>query len=190
MFPGWRRAAQPRSGCGERISKNGDFKTLHELVLRPSQADNIDHGFASIANFFPGTKELASALMEKIADACLGAAAVGQGVVFDDQYISTGGQLYELIAGHDRFNADLRPLFYKIRGWPVGMCVHPYDLSAVLIAQEAGVEISDGLGGVLDGPLDVETSLAWAGFANATLREKIEPVMARAFKEWLDRAPN
>ena len=33
----------------------------------------------------------------------------GVPLVFDDQYISTGGQLYELAVGHDLFTADLRP---------------------------------------------------------------------------------
>ena len=32
-------------------------------------------------------------------------------------------------------NADLRPIFYRIQGSREGMCVHPYDLGAVLIAR-------------------------------------------------------
>lgn len=155
-----------------------------ELPLRPSQAETIAHGFAMVSNFFPGTKELASRLMERIVERCLGAADVGKAMVFEDQYISTGGQLYELIVGHDRFNADLRPVFYALRGLPVGMCVHPYDVASVLIATEAGVEISDGLGRPLDGPLDVTTPLSWAGFANRRLRERVEPVMLEALREW------
>jgi hypothetical protein len=155
-----------------------------ELPLRPSQAETIAHGFAMISNFFPGTKELASRLMERIVERCIGAADVGKAMVFDDQYISTGGQLYELLVGHDRFNADLRPVFYGLRGLPVGMCVHPYDVASVLIATEAGVEITDGLGRPLDGPLDVTTPLSWAGFANRKLRERVEPVMLEVLKEW------
>ena len=78
-------------------------------------------------------------------------ADVSRAIVFDDQYITTGGQRYELMAGHDRFIADLRPILYRIQGLPVWMSVHPYDLSALLIAQEAGIELTDGLGGPLDG---------------------------------------
>ncbi len=163
-----------------------EIQKSHELPLRPSQANNIDHGFAAIANFFPDSKELAGRLMEQIARACLGVEESGKGMVFDDQYISTGGQFYELIVGHDRFNADLRPLFYKIRRLPPGLCVHPYDAASVLIALEAGVLITDGLGGTLDGPLDVTTPLSWAGFANAALRERIEPVMLKNLREWLN----
>ena len=72
----------------------------------------------------------------------MGHADVTRATVFDDQYISTGGQFYELIAGHDRFNADLRPLFYAMQGQPEGMCCHPYDCAAMLIAQEAGVTLT------------------------------------------------
>ena len=163
-----------------------EITATHPLLIQPSQAENITHGFATISNFFPGTKELSSRLMERIAEACLGAADVHKAWVFDDQYISTGGQFYELIIGHDRINADLRPIFYRIRGLPTGLSVHPYDLASVLIAAEAGVEVTDGLGGPLDGPLDVETSLSWAAFANRKLREKIEPIMVTALREWLN----
>ena len=77
--------------------------TGEPLRLRPSQAADINHGFASVANFFPGTKQLASALMEHLARNLIGPADVTKATVFDDQYICTGGQFYELIVGHDRF---------------------------------------------------------------------------------------
>ena len=124
--------------------------------------------------------------MEEIVRACIGAADVTRATVFDDQYITNGGQLYELMVGHDRFVADLRPLFYKIQRMPVGMSAHPYDMAAMLVAQEAGVEITDGLGGALDVPLDVETPVCWAGYANKALRERIEPVIRRVLGEWME----
>jgi hypothetical protein len=54
----------------------------------------------------------------------------------------------------------------------------------VLIGQEAGIEITDGLGNEFDGPMDTETGLCWAGFANKALRARIEPVMMRVLGEW------
>lgn len=153
------------------------------VKIQPSTADTIAHGFGMISNFFPGTKVLSSELMERIVERTIGPADVGKAMVFEDQYISTGGQFYEMILGHDRFNADLRPVFYRIQNQPPGLCVHPYDVASVLIAREAGLIITDGLGRDLDGPLDVETPLAWAGFANAALRERIEPIMLEFFRE-------
>jgi fructose-1,6-bisphosphatase/inositol monophosphatase family enzyme len=153
------------------------------LPLAPSAADSIEHGFAMVSNFFPGTKVLASELMEMLVKQLLGPADVTKAMVFEDQYISTGGQFYELIVGHDRFNADLRPLFYKMQGQPEGLCCHPYDCATWLIAEEAGVVLSDGLGGPLNGPMDCTTGLSWAGYANAALRDQIEPLLRRFLRE-------
>lgn len=147
------------------------------LVLRPSTAETINHGFAAVSNFFPGTKVLASELMEYLVRHLIGPADVTKATVFDDQYISTGGQFYELIVGHDRFNADLRPLFYRLQDQPEGLCCHPYDCATMLIAEEAGVIITGTDGNPLDGPLDTTTGLSWAGYANPVLRAKIEPLI-------------
>jgi hypothetical protein len=51
----------------------------------------------------------------------------------------------------------------------------------MLIAEEAGVVLTDGLGNPLDGPLDCTTGLSWAGFANAALLEKIQPLIVEFF---------
>jgi len=134
------------------------------IPLKPSRADGILHGFASVSNFFPGTN-------------LLGPTDVTAATVFEDQYISTGGQFYELIVGHDRFNADLRPTFYRMQNQPEGLCCHPYDCATMLIADEAGVIITDEKGQPLDGPLDTTTGLSWIAYANPTLRGKIEPLV-------------
>jgi len=148
-----------------------------DLLIAPSRATTLAHGFASVSNFFPGTKVLASRLMEHLALQLLGPANVNTASLFDDQYISTGGQFYELIVGHDRFNADLRPRFYAMQQQPEGLCCHPYDCATLLVAQEAGVVITDGFGKPLDGPLDVTTGLSWIGYANDSLRRTIEPLV-------------
>ncbi len=161
-----------------------DLSTLQkqQLRLQPSQAEGIDHGFASISNFFPGTKVLASKLMEEVVRRMIGPADVTRATVFEDQYISTGGQFYELIVGHDRFNADLRPVFYAAQKMGEGMCCHPYDCAALLIAEEAGVVITDERGRPLDAPLDVTSGVSWVGYANANLRQKVEPELRNAIQ--------
>lgn len=112
--------------------------------------------------------------MEHLVRNLIGPADVTQATVFDDQYICTGGQFYELIIGHDRFNADLRPTFYRMQDQPEGLCCHPYDCATLLIAQESGVEITDAAGQPLDGPLDTTTGLSWVGYANPALRRSME----------------
>lgn len=168
-------AVRGEGAAGRRIDLRSGI--AQPLPLSPSTADTISHGFASVSNFFPGTKVLASELMEEIAQRLIGEADVLRATVFDDQYISTGGQWYELIVGHDRFNADLRPSFYRKSGLVEGMCCHPYDCATKLIADEAGVILADAQGRPLDGPLDTTTGLDWIGYANAALREKIEPIV-------------
>lgn len=156
--------------------------TTQSLDTRPSTATTLRHGFAQVSNFFPGTKRLAADLMERIAEATLGDVQPGGADIFDDQYITTGGQFMELMIGHDRFNCDLRPLFYDIVGRQGGSAVrglecHPYDVAAALVAKQAGVMLTDGFGHELDAPFDVHHGVHWVGYANATLREQIEPVL-------------
>lgn len=168
-------AIKGRGANGVRV--NLTTGASQRIAIAPSTATGIDHGFASVANFFPGTKQLASELMEHIAANLIGPADVTKATVFDDQYISTGGQFYELIVGHDRFNADLRPVFYRMQGQPEGLCCHPYDCASMLIAEESGVVLTDETGAPLDGPLNTTTGIAWVGYANATLRDRIQPVL-------------
>ena len=155
------------------------------LVLRPSRADSIAHGFASVSRFFPGARDVLAAIDDEIAMAVGGPSAAGKALCFEDQYISTGGQLYELMAGHDRFIADVRPLLDGIladRGMPRPLCCHPYDLCTVLIAEELGLFISDAEGTAIDAPLDLETDVAWIGYANERLRGRVEPALHIALK--------
>jgi fructose-1,6-bisphosphatase/inositol monophosphatase family enzyme len=168
---GWRVDLRDGGGKGDPLN------------LSPSRARTIDHGFATVSDFFPGTKVLAGEIMEHLVKHLVGALDVTRATVFEDQYISTGGQFYELIVGHDRFVADLRPLLYKIQKQPEGLCCHPYDCAAMLIAEEAGVLLTDGLGKPLDGPLDVTTGIAWAGYANPDLQLAIEPLLTAYLRE-------
>lgn len=153
------------------------------LRLRPSTARSIRHGFAAISRFFPGVREELAAIDEEIVRGALGDVQPGKAHCFEDQYLSSGGQLYELMSGHDRFIADLRPLMEPLlnrRGLTPGICCHPYDLCTELIAREMGVIVTDARGETLRAPLDVETNVAWAGYANSYIRQEIEPLLRRA----------
>lgn len=146
------------------------------LALRPSRAATIEHGYASVARFFPGGRDVLAAIDDEIV-AALVRPVPGKAECFEDQYASTGGQLYELMAGHDRFVADLRPLLWRS---PRGLCCHPYDLCASLIAEEAGVILTDPAGAPLDAPFDLAADVAWVGYANQRLRTLVEPVLQQA----------
>ena len=146
------------------------------LTLRHSGAATIAHGFATVVHFFPGAREILGAIDDEVAHALV-QPEPGRAACFEDQYACTGGELYELLAGHDRFVADLRPLVK-----PGSLCCHPYDLCTMLIAAEGGVIVTDPAGGLVDAPLDLTTDVAWVGYANEKLREAIEPVLQGALR--------
>lgn len=164
-------------GCGVRAETH-DLRTgeITPFVPRPSRALSLEGGFATVAKFFPGAKVSAARLEEELFRA-VAEPAVEAPAVFDDEYICSGGQLYELVVGHDRFTADLRPVLPGSAGSPVGPFAHPYDLCTALIATEAGVIVTDHTGGVLSVPLDTQTPVAWVGYANTALQHRIQPVL-------------
>jgi fructose-1,6-bisphosphatase/inositol monophosphatase family enzyme len=153
------------------------------ISLRPSQAQTIAQGYAQVARFFPGAREVLAEIDEEVVAGALGAARAGKALCFEDQYASSGGQLYELASGRDRFTADLRPLMERAlreRGLALGLCCHPYDLCTELIAREAGVIVTDIGGGPLRARLAVEPDVAWAGYANEGVRAQVEPLLRAA----------
>jgi hypothetical protein len=170
--------------AGERLNRlTGERSALRP---QPSQSPSIAQGFGGIARFFPGARDALAAIEEQLIDRALGPQPPGTALAFEDQYISTGGQLYELIMGHDRWIADLRPLAETIlrqRGKSLGLCCHPYDLCAELIAREAGVLVTDARGHRLDAPLDVTSDVAWVGYANQTIFSQVAPIMGALLAE-------
>lgn len=157
--------------------------TRRRWTPRPSRATHFEHGFASLARFFPEGKTLLAAVEEELWRELGVLGKNGGQLVFDDQYICTGGQLFELIVGHDRMLGDLRPLAYAKLGFSSAtLCCHPYDICTALIAAEAGCVVELPAGGALCAPLDTVAPVAWMGYANPTLARKVRPVLRRIMK--------
>lgn len=155
-------------GCGlvaERIDLRDE--TRIPLSERPSTADTLQHSFSGLAKFFlPGKPALAALESELFR-------RVGCDTVFDDEYISSGGQLHELMTGRDRFVADLRPVIDA-----TAFACHPYDLCTSMLLTEVGGVVTDPWGRPLDAPLDTTSPVAWVGYANETLAAQISPILA------------
>ena len=166
--------------AGERLNRLTGART--PIAPRPSRARTIEQGFGGLSRFFPGRRGILAEIDDAIVERVLGELPPGRAVAFEDQYISSAGQLYELMMGHDRWTADLRPLVWAKHGQR-GLCCHPYDFATIAIARAAGVEVTDGRGRQLDAPLDVETDVAWAGYANAAIRAQVEPVLQQLLAE-------
>jgi fructose-1,6-bisphosphatase/inositol monophosphatase family enzyme len=156
--------------------------TTQPFSPAPSGATSLRGGFASLVKFFPGTKVEAAGLEERLFAELTGLAGTHLDI-FDDEYICSGGQLYELAVGHDRFIADLRPVLTPGRPGDAVPSCHPYDLCTWIIATEAGVIVTDAAGEEPSAPLDTETPVAWVGYANEALYETIWPVLRRLLEE-------
>lgn len=154
------------------------------IRLRPSEARNFDHGFVSFSRFFPEGKTLLAEIEERFWRELKVWGREGGAKVFEDQYVSTGGQVYELIAGHDRLIADLRPLIPDIGASGIRMtCCHPYDICTALILEELGGVVEDPRGSPLRAPLDTTTPVAWVGYANRTLARLARPALRKALNQ-------
>jgi hypothetical protein len=147
------------------------------IEVAPSRATTIAHGYATVSRFFPGGREQLAAIDDAVIEAALGPGEPGKALCFEDQYASTGGQLYELVAGHDRFIADLRGLVPS-----ASLCCHPYDICTAPVATATGVILTDPFGRPLDVPLDTTTNVSWIGYANEHLRRQIEPHLQAALR--------
>ena len=73
--------------------------------------------------------------------------------------------------------ADLRPVVLTAAR---GLCCHPYDVCTELIARELGVLVTDPWGQPLRARLDLETDVAWVGYANEAIRRQMEPRLREA----------
>lgn len=161
---------------GERDDLHGG--TTRALAVQPSQRADLLHGFATVANYFQGGKELTSRVEEEILARERGGWNPDKAEIYTDQYISSGGALAELALGRDRFVLDIRPLVHRALGVASSLCSRPYDLCTMLVAQEAGCTVCAPDGASLDAPLDVVTNVAWAGYANAALARRLQPIVA------------
>lgn len=164
---------------------NTEKETQAPVSLMPSKAKDLKNGFCVFTNFFPGTKVMISQLEERVLYRLYGYPQENTALVFSEQYISSAGQLYMLMTGKYRMAVDIRALLHnyqKQRNLSLPLCVHPYDLSASLIAQESGCIVKNALGGELEYPMDLETNCSWAGYANETLYREIQPVILEELK--------
>jgi hypothetical protein len=154
--------------------------------VRPSLAADMRHGFGYLSRFFPAGKALTAAIEQQLWDRLYPSATGKETIVFEDQYLSTGGQFSELLLGHDRMIADIRPLVFKKLGIPSALCCHPYDVAAALVLEEAGIILESPDGSPLDGPLDTTSPISWVGYANPKLAAQIRPVLRAVLNEMLN----
>lgn len=173
-------------GAG-RATRNLLTGETTQQALSPSCSNTIYQGFGQIARFFPPGRNILAAIEEELIDTIFPDYASGRAPVFEDQYLSSGGQLYELLAGHDRYVADIRASLYHSQNFKdkkTGHTCHPYDVCATLIGEEAGIIITDIQGKSLDCPLDTVSDVDWIGYANEDIRRQVEPALQSILRKY------
>lgn len=160
-----------------------DEEVKESCEIRPSSRKTLDFGFAGLFRGIPQGRVLSSKIEERFYHLVFGERGRERPLLFEDQYISTGGQLYGLITGRDLMVADLRPLIFEVLNLPGALCCHPYDLAALPVARKAGAIIRGWDSLELNVPLDTTSPVAWVGYANAALYEKLHPPLVQAVDE-------
>jgi hypothetical protein len=130
-------------------------------------------------------KALLAAVEERLWDELYGLGRGASPLIFDDQYMTTGGQIYEIMVGHDRMLGDLRPLAHRKLGYPSALVCHPYDICTAMLLQEAGGVVETPWGEPLRALLDTTSPVSWMGYANAALAEQVRPILQRLIREHL-----
>jgi len=183
----WRADQLSATPDGPLVAEAFDIRgaTSSPLVPAPSTATDFAHGFSSLAKFFPEGRTLTAQIEERLWDELIGLNASPSPTVFDDQYISTGGQFYEVISGHDRMVGDLRPILFHVLDLESSLVCHPYDACAALVLQKAGAVYEHPLGGFPDAPLDTTSGVAWIAYANENLASLARPVLKKILGEFL-----
>jgi hypothetical protein len=157
-----------------------------EAGLRPSASASVRGGFAVFADYFAGSHAVTAQIADLVFDDALGPVEPGKALAFNDQYLSTAGCIYLMANGTYRFFADLRPVVGQVAarsGRNVGLCAHPYDLCTYLIAQQAGVLITDPAGAPLSYPLATDVDCGWIGYANQAIRNEMEAPLRGAIAQ-------
>ncbi len=183
----WRADQYSTTTGGTLIATARDLRGggIQTIQPTPSQAADFSHGFSSLVKFFPEGRTLTSQIEERLWDELIGLNSRLSPQIFDDQYLSTGGQFHELITGHDRMIGDLRPLILRVLDMESQLVCHPYDACAWLVLRKAGVIFEHPLGGFPDAPLDTESGVAWVAYANEHLASLARPVLARILNQFL-----
>src|SRR5258708_16622497 len=116
-------ADQISTVCGRGVTAvRTDLRTGRRAKFKPqpSRAKTVAHGFASFAEVFPPGKGWLAERGERLCR------RLGAGVeIFDDQYLSSGGENYEVRDGHDPLFARPAPPALAQPGIQFALAIRP-----------------------------------------------------------------
>jgi len=165
-------------GCRLAVHALAEPEPPRARPLICDDSDRADQGYFPFFALHPGARapiaELAADFFARLEQS--EGAAIEH--CFDDQYISSGGQLALVALGTYRMVVEARGELARQRGAPLQVC-KPYDVAgAVLCAEEAGAVVTDLEGAPLDHALDADTPVSFCAFHNAATRARLWPHLA------------
>jgi fructose-1,6-bisphosphatase/inositol monophosphatase family enzyme len=170
-------SARRGGGACMRRLELGSGADLGQRTITADSARRLDGGYFPCFGFHPALRPHAQRLGAHIARRVAEEYGADESRMFDDQYISSGGQLALLALGRYRSIVDARGEIGARVSDPRQTC-KPYDMAgAALVAQEAGCVVVRPDGAPLDFELDTHTTVDFAGFHNRATAEAILPFL-------------
>jgi len=158
-----------------------------ERPLSASPDARLDNGVYVFFKFGPECRGDIGRIEERFLTALVQEHGVDPRTLYDDQYISSAGQLYLMITQRYRFLADLRG-FVGDRTGSDNFTSKPYDVCCSLIAEEAGIPLTDPEGGPLRARLDLDGRVSFVAYANDGVRAQLEPLLQEVLREGFTKA--
>lgn len=158
-----------------------------EAPISASNDPRLDNGFHVFFKFSPEDRMPLARIEEAFLREMVATHGCDRRTIYDDQYISNAGQLYLLLTRRYRFCADLRGYVGDLLGID-NFTSQPYDMCCALIAEEAGIPLTDPRGGKLSFPLRIKDRVNFVGYANEAVRALLEPILLRQLAAFERRA--
>ncbi|MEO6708600.1 MAG: hypothetical protein ABI054_03695 [Planctomycetota bacterium] len=147
-----------------------------ERRLGTGSDQRADQGYFAFFRYHPAQRPALAAIEARFFERLAHFEAADVRACYDDQYISSGGQLALVSLGVYRMCADLRAFLGARHPEIPSVPTHPYDLAgAVLVAREAGAVVEAIGGESLDFPIDATTPVSFVAWTNAATRQRLSP---------------
>jgi hypothetical protein len=171
----YRRLSTDRGRCRFELRSLARAELVAERELRTDADARADHGYFCFFRYEPAQRPALARLEADFFARLVTHERADARSFYDDQYISSAGQLVLLALGRYRLVIDAREFVRRRLGAP-GVTSKPYDLAgAVVCARAAGVVVTAADGGSLDFPIDATTPVGYAGYANEPTQRRLEP---------------
>lgn len=159
--------------------------TVASQPLRADADDRPDHGYFTFFSFHPALRPDVARIAARFFARIERDEGADPSACYDDQLISSAGQLMQLAFGVYRMVLEARELVARRRGVAT-QTAKPYDMAgAILCAREAGCVVTGPRSEPLDFPIDTKTPVSFVGYANPETARRLAPHLAAVLREEL-----